>query len=124
MPVLGGCSQVSHVDELMALKAVADEQDQIGRQVKAQDRKFDLMVAEARAGTLESYTDKTKIVRAFGEPIFIRPASGEGGGEELESWLYRHATEYFKADKIYLYFDTDGNLVRSEYLEAQDGEVR
>lgn len=120
--LLGGCAKVSHMDQLLTLKGVADEQSRIGKFVEEQDRKFDQMVAEAKAGTLDQYMNKRKFVRAFGEPVVVTMVKEDD--RELETWLYRHATEYFHADKIYLYFDDDGNLVRSEFREANDGKVR
>ena len=120
--LFGGCAKVSHMEQLLTLKAAADEQSQIATNVDERDRKFDLMVAEAKAGTLDQYGNKRKIERVFGKPVYARKAAW--GGPEAESWLYRYATEYFQADKIYLYFNTDGNLVRSEFLENKNGEVR
>ena len=119
---LGGCAKISHMDQLLTLKGVADEQTRIGKFVEAQDRKFDKMVKEAKDGTLDQYINKRKFVRAFGEPVVVTMVQEDD--RELESWLYRHAMAYFHAEKIYLYFDADGNLVRSEYQEAHDGEVR
>ena len=110
------------MDQLLTLKGVADEQTRIKKFVDEQDRKFDKMVEEARAGTLDQYMSQRKFMRAFGEPVYITMVKEDD--RELETWLYRHATAYFHADKIYLYFDRDGNLVRSEYQEAKDGEVR
>ena len=120
--VLSGCTKVSHMDQLLTLKGVADEQMRIKKFVDEQDRKFDKMVEEAKAGTLDQHMSKRKFVRAFGEPVYVTMVREDD--RELESWLYRHATAYFHADKIYLYFDADGNLVRSEYQEAKDGEVQ
>lgn len=119
---LGGCAKVSHMDQLLTLKGVADEQTRIKKFVDEQDRRFDKMVEEAKAGTLDQYINKREFMRTFGKPVFVTMVKEED--RELEAWLYRHATEYFHADKIYLYFDADGNLVRSEYQEANDGEVR
>jgi hypothetical protein len=41
---LGGCAKVGHIDELLTLKDLANEQDQIGQYVEEQDR------CTARAG--------------------------------------------------------------------------
>ena len=36
--------------------------------------------------------------------------------------MIRDKAYYFGVEKIYLYFDFDGNLVESEYKEGTDGE--
>jgi hypothetical protein len=118
--LLGGCAKVRHLDQLLTLKDLADEQTRLNRYIEKQDEKFERMREEARAGTLKEYSNKKKIRRAFGDPVYVRDVIKED--RELESWLYRYATAYFGSDKIYLYFDGDGNLVKSEYIEGTHGE--
>ena len=118
--LLCGCSKVRHLDQLLTLKDLANEQTQLGQYVEGQDRNFELMLEEVKAGTLELYSNKRKIQRAFGDPVYARNVVEDD--QELESWLYRYATQYFGAEKVYLYFDLDGNLVKSEYIEGTNGE--
>ena len=118
--LLCGCSKVRHLDQLLTLKDLANEQTQLGQYVEGQDRNFELMLEEVKAGTLELYSNKRKIQRAFGDPVYTRNVVEDD--QELESWLYRYATQYFGAEKVYLYFDLDGNLVKSEYIEGTNGE--
>ena len=117
---LSGCAKLSHMDQLLTLKGLADEQSQMKKYVQEQDRKFDLMLNEVKAGTLDDYSNERKVLRTFGEPVFKEHVSEDG--QELELWLYRYATEFFGSDKVYLYFDKDGNLVKSEYIEGKNGE--
>ena len=116
--LLTGCAKVSHLDQLLTLKDLAGEQAAINRDIKKQDANFDRMREEAKAGTLERYSSKRKILKEFGEPVYTRAVEQDGG--QIEAWLYRHATEYFGTDKVYLYFDVQGKLVRSEYIEGTD----
>ena len=118
--LLCGCAKVRHLDQLLTLKALADEQAQLSQYVEDQDRNFELMLEEVKAGTLDQYSNKRKIQRAFGDPVYARNVTKDD--RDLESWLYRYATKYFGAEKIYLYFDFDGNLVKSEYIGGTDGE--
>jgi len=118
--LLSGCAKVRHLDQLLTLKDLADEQTRLGKYVEEQDRNFELMLEEAKAGTLDQYSNKRKIQRAFGDPVYAR--NMKEGDQELESWLYRYATKYFDVEKIYLYFDLDGNLVKSKYIEGTNGE--
>lgn len=120
--LLSGCSKVKHVDQLLTLKGLADEQARIGAYVQEQDQNFERMLAEVKAGTLDEYLNKKEIRHAFGDPVFTRQEMTEG--KEFEVWLYRYATQYFGSKKVYLYFDADGELVRSEYIEGEtDGEI-
>jgi hypothetical protein len=115
-----GCAKVSHLDQLLTLKDLADEQTKLNQYTEERDRSFDRMLKEVKAGTLAQYANKRKVLRTFGEPIFAREIVE--GDQTLETWLYRYATKYFGAEKVYLYFDPEGNLVRSEYQEGKDGE--
>ena len=88
------------------------------KQVERQNKKFaQLVEATKKDSFLKEYSTKDKIKRHFGEPIFSRPETKDG--KDLELWLYRKATKYFDGDKIYLYFDSLGNLTRWEFLEAK-----
>lgn len=120
--LLGGCAKVRHLDQLLTLKELAGERDRMDRYVAEQNRKFESMVGEIKAGRLDQYPHKRKIRRAFGDPVYASEVTKEG--RELESWLYRRATEFFGAEKIYLYFDAEGNLVDSQYIEGKNGEGR
>lgn len=120
--VFCGCAKVKHLDQLLTLKGLADEQVAMNQYIEKQDQIFELMLEEAKAGTLDQYLNKRRILRAFGDPIFVKHVKGDG--QELESWLYRYSTEFFNSEKIYLYFDPDGNLVKSEYKGRNNGEIR
>ena len=120
--VFSGCAKVQHLDQLLTLKGLADEQAEMGQLIEEQDQKFELMLEEVKAGTLDQYLNKRKILRAFGDPIFVKHVKGDN--QELESWLYRYSTEFFDSEKVYLYFDSDDNLVKSEYRGKKNGEIR
>ena len=115
---LSGCSAVSHLDELLTLKAVGNEQTQMDNQVERQNKLFKILVEAVQKETFpQNYPTKVKIVKKFGEPIFSRPE--KKNDQDLELCLYRKATEYFDSDKVYLYFDSSGNLVSREYVQGQ-----
>jgi len=120
--ICGGCAKISHLDQLLTLKGLADEQVQMGKQIDEQDQKFEMMLEEVKAGTLNQYLNKKLIVQEFGEPIYIK--SVNKNEQQMEVWLYRYAAEFFGAEKIYLYFDSDENLINSEYMERPNGEIR
>jgi len=120
--MFSGCAKATHLDQLLTLKGLADEQDKMGRYVEKQDQKFELMINEFQAGTLDQYLNKKKIVRTFGDPIHVKRVNKND--QQLESWLYRYSTQFFDSEKIYLYFDPDNNLVESEYIGKKNGKIR
>jgi len=101
---------------------LADEQVKMNKYVEEQDQRFEQMLSEVQAGTLDQYLNKKKIVRAFGNPIHVKHVNKND--QELESWLYRYSTQFFDSEKIYLYFDPNDNLVESEYIGKKDGKIR
>ena len=117
--IVSGCSKVSHLDQLLTLKDLADEQEQMGKQIQAQDQKFEMMLDEMKAGTLNQYANKSKISRAFGGPIYMKTVQQDDHWRDV--WLYRYAGKFFGSEKIYLYFDADDNLVGSEYFGGSNG---
>ncbi len=117
-----GCSKVSRLDQLLTLKGLAEEQESVNQQVEVQNKYFDLMLKEMEDGTLDEYSNKEEILSFFSDPVFARFVSE--GEEELEVWLYRYATQYFGVEKVYLYFDAEGDLVRLEYVEGKNGKSR
>jgi len=120
--VFSGCAKVKHLDQLLTLKGLADEQVAMNQYIEKQDQIFELMLEKAKAGTLDQYLNKRKILRTFGDPIFVKHVKRDD--QELESWMYRYSTEFFDSEKIYLYFDLDGNIVNLEYKGRNNGEVR
>jgi hypothetical protein len=120
--VLSGCAKATHLDQLLTLKGLADEQREMNRYIEEQDQRFKLMLDEVQAGTIGQYLNKKRVLRAFGDPIFVKNV--ERDGRELESWMYRYSTQFFDSEKIYLYFDPEDNLAGSEYRGKQDGEIR
>ena len=98
--VFSGCAKVKHLDQLLTLKGLADEQVVMNQYIEKQDQIFELMIEEAKAGTLDQYLNKKRILRTFGDPIFVKHVKKDD--QELESWLYRYPMEFFDSEKIYL----------------------
>jgi len=107
---LGGCAVLS--DELQALKDVGRSQAQIGSYVKRENRRFLKLLKHYKKGHLKIGIPKSRIIAAFGEPVLIKSLDDN---LVKEVFLYRHPTDFFTSDKIYLYFDKSNKLVRWEY---------
>ena len=82
--VVGGCAKVSHLDQLLTLKGLADEQTEMSRDIEAQDQKFNAMLEEMKAGTLDQYLNKGKYLRTFGEPVYVKRI--HKNNQEMEKW--------------------------------------
>ena len=106
--------QLQHLDELLTLQDMSKDRDQQIKYVDEQNKKFDQLLEVVNAGRLSEYSDKKKVVKAFGEPILAKSIVEDG--QPAEEWLYRYATKYFNSDKIYLYFDGQGNLIRGQHV--------
>jgi hypothetical protein len=119
------CSKVGSAGKLLTLKGLADEQVEMGKTIDAQDARFEKMLQEYHGGTLDQYLSQERFARAFGDPIYIKDLSLEyDRANEKTVWMYRYAGKFFGSEKIYLYFDGNHNLTRTEYIEEPHGEIR
>jgi len=104
-----GCAKLQHLDQLLTLKAVSDEQAQMGKEIDRQDARFERLVAAVEEGSIGKYKDQKNVQHSFGDPIYVTQADG------LDIWVYRYAARFFDSPKVYLYWDQAGQLVRWEY---------
>ena len=116
----GGCAKLTHLQELLTLKAYSDEQEGQAEYVKEQDARFEKLLAAVNSGDIENYFTPEQIIKTFGDPVFRREAEREG--QVLEVWLYRYAIRFFDSDKVYLYFDDENRLKDWEHVPAQPKE--
>lgn len=116
--LLCGCAKVQHMDQLLTLKAVSDEQAAMSKEVEAVNKKFDELVSIVKSGEISQYKTQRSVRKKFGDPILIDQQDKDGSA--LQVWLYRYATKFFGSDKVYLYFDTEGNLKNWDYVQAKE----
>ena len=111
-----GCALVRFLqchDKLMTLKRVGASQDEIGKYVERQEKLFLLLLDDIRNDRIKSGLSKTDVIDTYGDPILFREVVDRPSIKE--ALLYRHPTEYFSSDRVYLYFDDSGKLVYWEY---------
>ncbi len=111
-----GCSmvkKVQHLPELLTLKNYADSQDEIAKNAAEQNQMFEEMVAAIDAGQFD-YSTRDAVMTRFGQPTFRREM--EYQGQVCDQWVYRHVRD-FRGDKVYLYFDGQGQLMAMEYIK-------
>jgi hypothetical protein len=114
--ILSGCATLTHLDDLLTLKQVADSQADAERYLNAQKAGFRKLKHDIEAGILRAGLTKSKIVQTYSEPILAEtPQASSGAKEKL---LYREPTKYFHSERIYLYLDDGHKLLRWEIKPA------
>ena len=108
--LLCGCAKVTHLNELLTLKRVADSQKQIEIYLAKQERGFNKLNEDIKNSALAKGQLKRSIIAKYSEPVLTKEPEPESAGIK-EILLYRHPTNYFKSDRIYLYFDNGNKLI-------------
>ena len=106
-----GCAKVAHLQELLTLKALSDNQTQQAQYIEAQDKQFVKLLEAVKADQLKSYSHQKSVLKAFGEPISRRKMS-----DNSETWVYRYSAKLFNSEKVCIYFNHDGQLTRFEHI--------
>lgn len=109
-----GCTKVSYLPELLTLKEFADTQQSTDVFVEQSREKFKNLVKAVQDDTIKNFSDKTAVLRAFGEPILLKDIQQENA---TESWLYRDPVVYLNTDQVYLLFDAQGKLLEGHYQQ-------
>ena len=111
---LNGCLFKENIESLMALKRLGEEQKSIARSLKLEERLFRKLVAHIKKDKLKPGTTLESFIGIYGEPIVSKDTLSSG-----KRLLYRHPTDYFNSDKVYVYFDREEKLSWWEYLPAK-----
>ncbi len=111
--LLSGCYSIRHLDELLFLNKLSEEQKGLDDIVEFQIGQFKMIKEEYESNQLERYNNQKKIKDKFGAPVLIQEA--KRNDQMLQLWIYRHPTEFFDTDKLSLYFDKNGELVLKEF---------
>ena len=108
---LSGCTILNNLDEISTLGDYSREKENQHRLVKSINDHYDKLTKTIAQGHISDYKDKGSFVHSFGEPILKRDLK-DGG----QRWLYRYAIYRFAKDKVYVYFDRSGRLIKWEKL--------
>lgn len=115
--LLSGCFQMRmlpYMDQGLTLQDLSNEKEAQGKHVAATDANFDKLLAAAISGDIQKYTTESDVIKAFGPPIASFPI--EEQGKTLKRSLYRYAIQSRGPHKVYMYYDTEGRLVRFESI--------
>jgi len=108
---LSGCSILFNLDEIFTLGDYSREKDGQHRLVKTINAHYDALTKAIDQGKISGYNDEASFVHSFGEPILKKDLSGG-----RQRWLYRYAIYRFAKDKVYVYFDSGGKMIKWEKL--------
>ena len=112
-----GCSILNHLEQLLTMGDYSRDKDEQHKIVSTNDAHYDDLLVAINTGNMKKYPDQTSVRRNFGEPIEIRNI--DMIGQKQERWLYRHAIPLKAKDKVYLYFDAQGKLMKFEQEKIQ-----
>ena len=112
---LAGCAKLAHLQELLTLKSLSDNQTTQHQYIQEQNKKFEALLDVIKNNRMSDYPDKKSFLRAFGEPIFSKTIKKDG--KPLEKWLYRYAQKLSGHEKVYLYFDSSRKLLYWDHVQ-------
>jgi len=110
---LSGCVIIENLDEISVLGDYSRNKDNQHHLVKSINDHYDALTKAIAKRYISDYKDKASFARSFGEPILKKDLS-DGG----QRWLYRYAIYRFAKDKVYVYFDHNGKIIKWERLRC------
>lgn len=120
--LITGCAKISHLDQLLTLKDLSEEQERLHQHIKKQDDRFNALLGAVEDKTMGQYADERKILKNFGEPVYKEEMVQ--GNQKLNRWTYRYTTRFFDSPKVYLYLDPSGHLLRWELIGGEHGTIQ
>lgn len=102
--VLTGCA----AQGIMTLQRLSISQQEFDEEVETQKKSFFLLRDDFKNNRLKNGMSKQEILAKYGEPVFSRVVND--ATERKEVLVYRHPTEYFSSDLIYLYLNQKQQL--------------
>ncbi len=115
---LSGCAKLAHLDDLLRLKSLSDNQAQQRKYVEEQNKKFEALLDIVKNNRIHEYPNKESFLKAFGGPIFAKKIQRDD--KTLEQWLYRYAQKLSGSEKVYVYFDEAGNFVDFKHVKSEN----
>ena len=111
---IAGCSApVRQVSTLNMLAGLGRDDKLKQQAVDLETVNFKRVKRSIETGRIEPGISKRAAISRFGQPILVFSE------EEPERWAYKPANAgWVGGEKIYLYFDAQGNLSKWEYIEA------
>ena len=108
---VSGCRVLSRTQQLLILRNVSKGQDEIKTYLNKQEALFSKLVEDVKNNQVKKGQRYSQIIRKYGDPVFCQKHN-----QYNKKCLFRHPTDYFSSDKVYLYFDSKDKLAKVEYL--------
>lgn len=110
------CSVTQNMEEIKTLKSVAKSQEKIEKDIESYNKEFAQMIKDYRNNELDEAITQDDVRDTYGDPVAIWTFDDPSA---TTKWLYRESTNFFKSEKLYLYFDYDQNLTDIVYHPAR-----
>ena len=108
---LSGCAALNNMDELTQLGKYSREKDSQHRLVQAINEHYNALILVIAQKQISDYKDESSFLKYFGEPILKKDLK-----DGVQRWLYRYAIYRLAKDKVYVYFDRNGKMIKWEKL--------
>ena len=115
-----GCAKLAHLNELLTLQDLSNEQAAQAQYVEEKNAKFRELLKVFADGDLDVYIHRDMVLADFGEPVI--KSKTERDGLDLQMWLYRYPVQLRGSEKIYFYFDKQGKTVAWKHVEPSNRE--
>jgi hypothetical protein len=115
--ILGGCAFFNKAPQLLTLKRVSNSQKQMERCVEKKKNYLKKLIKDINTNRLKKGITYRRFIKLYGEPVLEKDSDKKNIKKRL---LYRHPTEYFNTDKVYLYFDRLDKLVSWKYQKKEE----
>jgi len=113
------------MQQLLTLQSYSQDKDRQEEFVQDQNERFARLMETVRADKMGAYQTRKQVEQEFGPPVFSRMT--KIGNVDAEEWLYRKAMAYFKGDRVYFYFDQQGQVIGWEHVclpEKEQGQQK
>ncbi len=100
----------------MNLKNLGDQRTRMGEYVKKEEALYNKLEQDLKEKRFKKGTPQKNILSEYGQPVFSRVLNDDSGIKLC--LIYRHPTEFFSSDIIYLYFDVKEKLASWEIKPA------
>jgi len=114
---LTGCVYITHLDETMFIKGLADSQKQMQAEINRQEKLYNKLKTDINRGSLKTLTKKRAIINRYGKPVLCKPVAGEVVVKE--TCVYRKPTGQMLSEIILLNLDARARLCSWEIQNTE-----
>ena len=114
-----GCAKLAllpYMDQALVLEDFGKEKTAQHKYVEDVNAKYDKLLLVVKSGDIAKYKTEKGVIKEFGPPLLVKTVSIDG--KDVRQCLYRKAVWRMAKDKVYLYYDTSGQLIKWESRPA------